>query len=67
VAGGDKARLLCIGTHHKTGTIWMRKLFREVAGIYARRHGAALKALGYAQDDGWVAESGCPPAVKLAA
>jgi len=24
-------RLLCVGTHHKTGTIWMRKVFRQVA------------------------------------
>lgn len=24
------ARFLCIGTHHKTGTIWMRKVFRAV-------------------------------------
>ncbi|MHC0054954.1 sulfotransferase domain-containing protein [Actibacterium sp. D379-3] len=27
----DKARFLCIGTHHKTGTIWMRKVFRQVS------------------------------------
>lgn len=25
------ARFLCIGTHHKTGTIWMRKVFRLIA------------------------------------
>lgn len=25
------ARLLCVGTHHKTGTVWMRKIFRSVA------------------------------------
>jgi hypothetical protein len=24
------ARFLCIGTHHKTGTIWMRKVFRQI-------------------------------------
>lgn len=24
------ARYLCIGTHHKTGTIWMRKVFRAI-------------------------------------
>ncbi|KPP91290.1 MAG: Sulfotransferase domain [Rhodobacteraceae bacterium HLUCCA08] len=24
------ARFLCIGTHHKTGTIWMRKVFRAI-------------------------------------
>ena len=27
----DKARFICIGTHHKTGTIWMRKVFRLIA------------------------------------
>lgn len=26
-----KARFICIGTHHKTGTIWMRKVFRAIA------------------------------------
>lgn len=25
------ARLICIGTHHKTGTIWMRKVWRRIA------------------------------------
>ena len=25
------ARILCIGTHHKTGTIWMRKVWKAVA------------------------------------
>ena len=25
------ARFICIGTHHKTGTIWMRKVWRAVA------------------------------------
>lgn len=24
------ARFICIGTHHKTGTIWMRKVFRAI-------------------------------------
>ena len=28
---------------------------REVAEVYARRYGAALKVLGYAEDDSWVA------------
>lgn len=27
----DTPRLLCVGTHHKTGTIWMRKVFRQVS------------------------------------
>lgn len=26
------ARFLCIGTHHKTGTVWMRKVWHRVAG-----------------------------------
>ena len=25
------ARYLCVGTHHKTGTIWMRKVFRAIS------------------------------------
>ncbi len=25
-----KPRFLCVGTHHKTGTIWMRKVFRDI-------------------------------------
>ncbi|SLN55365.1 sulfotransferase domain-containing protein [Roseisalinus antarcticus] len=25
------ARLICVGTHHKTGTIWMRKVWRAIA------------------------------------
>ncbi|MEM1234921.1 MAG: hypothetical protein AAGH70_12430 [Pseudomonadota bacterium] len=24
-------RLICVGTHHKTGTVWMRKVFRGIA------------------------------------
>ncbi len=31
-------RLLCVGTHHKTGTIWMRRVFRAIArelGIFS--------------------------------
>jgi len=24
-------RFICIGTHHKTGTIWMRKVFKLIA------------------------------------
>ena len=24
------ARFICIGTHHKTGTIWMRKVWRAI-------------------------------------
>jgi hypothetical protein len=30
VSGGG-ARLICVGTHHKTGTLWMRKVFRDIA------------------------------------
>lgn len=33
---------------------WMTKMTREIAVIYAERYGAALKTLGYAQDDSWV-------------
>lgn len=25
------ARFICVGTHHKTGTMWMRKVFRAIA------------------------------------
>ncbi len=25
------ARILCVGTHHKTGTVWMRRVWREIA------------------------------------
>lgn len=28
---GTAPRLLCVGTHHKTGTIWMRRVFRAIA------------------------------------
>ncbi|MEM1374139.1 MAG: sulfotransferase domain-containing protein [Pseudomonadota bacterium] len=24
-------RIICVGTHHKTGTVWMRKVFRGIA------------------------------------
>ncbi|MFC6687598.1 sulfotransferase family protein [Jhaorihella thermophila] len=24
-------RILCVGTHHKTGTVWMRRVWREIA------------------------------------
>lgn len=27
----DPARFICIGTHHKTGTIWMRKVWHVIA------------------------------------
>lgn len=26
-------RFICVGTHHKTGTIWMRKVFRDIARV----------------------------------
>ena len=44
---------------------WTRKLPREVAEVYADRYSPALKTLGYAQDDGWVAL--CPPLKDIAA
>ena len=28
---GVAPRLICVGTHHKTGTIWMRRVFRALA------------------------------------
>lgn len=53
--------------HIRSGTAaqWRRKLPREIAEIYAERHGAALRQLGYAEDDRWVAE--CPPLSEIAA
>lgn len=27
----DRPRILCIGTHHKTGTVWMRRVWRLIA------------------------------------
>jgi hypothetical protein len=35
---------------------------RTLAEIYANEYGAALKTLGYADDDSWVME--CPVTVK---
>ena len=26
-----RARFLCVGTHHKTGTVWMRRTFHKFA------------------------------------
>lgn len=26
-------RVLCVGTHHKTGTVWMRRVFREIGQL----------------------------------
>jgi len=44
---------------------WMTKLPREIAEPYAKRYGAALKALGYAETDDWVAQ--CAPMDSIAA
>lgn len=44
---------------------WKSKLPREIAEPYAERYGDALKTLGYAKDNSWVAE--CQPASALAA
>jgi hypothetical protein len=30
-AAAPRPRILCVGTHHKTGTIWMRKVWHAVA------------------------------------
>ena len=43
---------------------WRAKLPREVATAYAARFGAALAALGYAQNDDWVNE--CLPEAEMA-
>lgn len=29
----ETPRFICVGTHHKTGTIWMRKVFRDIAKV----------------------------------
>lgn len=53
--------------HVASGTAaqWKQKLPREVAEPYAERYGDALKALGYAEDNSWVAD--CLPAREIAA
>ncbi|HHS89338.1 MAG TPA: hypothetical protein ENJ26_03110 [Rhodobacteraceae bacterium] len=28
-----RPRILCVGTHHKTGTVWMRSVFREISEV----------------------------------
>ena len=51
-------RLICIGTHHKTGTLWMRWVFRVIAQDYAETLGADLVALGYeTHPNDWVQET----------
>lgn len=52
--------------HVKSGTAaqWKTKLPREVAEVYAERYGPALRALGYADSDDWVAQ--CPSAADVA-
>lgn len=42
---------------------WASQLPREVAEPYARRYGPALRALGYAEDDSWVAL--CRPEAEI--
>jgi hypothetical protein len=42
---------------------WERKLPREIAEVYEARFGAALRTLGYAADDSWVAR--CAPAAAM--
>ena len=46
-----------VKAHVKSGKSrqWESQMPREVAEVYARRYGAALKVLGYAEDDSWVA------------
>jgi hypothetical protein len=43
---------------------WRHHLSREVAALYAARHGPLLARLGYVADDSWVAE--CRPAREMA-
>ncbi|NBD31085.1 MAG: hypothetical protein GVY31_13735 [Alphaproteobacteria bacterium] len=44
---------------------WVTKLPREIAEPYAERYGAALRTLGYAEDDTWVGN--CRPMADIAA
>ncbi len=50
--------------HSGKAAQWPRQLPREVATAYAARFGEALRILGYAEDDRWVAQ--CRPAAELA-
>jgi len=38
-----------LGTHHKTGTVWMLKIFTSIGSYYALkfRHNGANQSLGY--------------------
>lgn len=39
-------RILCIGTHHKTGTLWMRAVFRALADRLGVAHHTVFRASG---------------------
>lgn len=56
-----------VAQHIKSGKVaqWREKLPREVAEVYAERHGDALISLGYATDDSWVEE--CRPEAEMPA
>lgn len=56
-----------VAKHIKSGAAaqWVSKFPRELAETYAAEYGAALKTLGYAKDDSWVAQ--CRPYADLAA
>lgn len=46
-------RIICVGTHHKTGTLWMRWVFRKLAGELGLPFltGTGLRALGDLPED----------------
>lgn len=39
-------RILCVGTHHKTGTLWMRAVFRALAETLGVAHHTVYRASG---------------------
>lgn len=39
-------RILCVGTHHKTGTLWMRAVFRALAEALGVAHHTVFPASG---------------------
>jgi len=56
-----------VASHIRSGKVaqWRETLPREVAEIYADRHGEALIRLGYATDHSWVRD--CRPEAEIAA
>ncbi|MCV2881531.1 sulfotransferase [Actibacterium sp. XHP0104] len=62
---GNRSDRVALHVNSGKAAQWMRKLPREIAQIYAPRYGAALKTLGYAENDDWVDQ--CPTAAELQA